>query len=324
MSQVDSPFVPDPETSLEPRPSGDGSALYGAYYYRHDCGVPYERNEHWLTFFGEIAENIIRDLHPASVMDAGCGMGFLVEALRQRGVEAWGIDVSEYAISQVHESVRDYCSVASLSEPFPRRYDLITCIEVVEHIPAAEIDEVIANLCKATHRLLLSTSPHDYGEATHVNVRPPQAWSAMLARDRFLRDFNHDASYLTPWTALYTRREESLTETVRRYDESWWRLRWEVSEMRNSLLALHERLESIQSGETSAGSEELERRQEEILRLRDLVIGKDAELGAIRGRIAELEEQAVARRYASITQRLQARLFNAARARFRRLRNPSG
>jgi chromosome segregation ATPase len=36
--------------------------------------------------------------------------------------------------------------------------------------------------------------------------------------------------------------------------------------------------------------EELDRHQEEILRLRDLLIGKDAELGAAKGRLAELED----------------------------------
>ena len=78
-----------------------GSAVeYGAFYYRHDCGVPYERNEHWLGFFDRIAEGIVRDLHPTSVLDAGCAMGFLVEGLRKRGVEACGIDISEYAISR--------------------------------------------------------------------------------------------------------------------------------------------------------------------------------------------------------------------------------
>jgi hypothetical protein len=35
--------------------------------------------------------------------------------------------------------------------------------------------------------------------------------------------------------------------------------------------------------------EELRRSREEVLRLRDLLIGKDAELGALRGRVAELE-----------------------------------
>jgi len=36
-------------------------------------------------------------------------------------------------------------------------------------------------------------------------------------------------------------------------------------------------------------AEELARSREEVLRLRDLLIAKDAELGAVRGRLAELE-----------------------------------
>ncbi len=36
--------------------------------------------------------------------------------------------------------------------------------------------------------------------------------------------------------------------------------------------------------------EELARAQQEVLRLRDLLIGKDAEVGTMSGRVAELEE----------------------------------
>lgn len=45
------------------------------------------------------------------------------------------------------------------------------------------------------------------------------------------------------------------------------------------------------SGEESVSElrEELARCREEVLRLRDLLIGKDAELGTLRGRLAELE-----------------------------------
>jgi hypothetical protein len=39
--------------------------------------------------------------------------------------------------------------------------------------------------------------------------------------------------------------------------------------------------------------EELHRQQEEILRLRDLLIARDAELGAERGKVAELEQGTV-------------------------------
>jgi len=54
---------------------------------------------------------------------------------------------------------------------------------------------------------------------------------------------------------------------------------------------------SEQATPTSSGQrelrEELDRRQEEILRLRDLLIGKESELGAAKGRLAELEDPRV-------------------------------
>lgn len=286
-------------------PQVPDSDQFGAYYYSHDCGIPYERNDHWLNFFGTVADSIVKKLQPTSALDAGCAMGFLVEALRDREVEAYGVDVSEYAISQVHPSVRQHCWAASLTEPLPRSYDLITCVEVIEHIDPADAEKVIANLCNATDRLLLSSSPFDYAEPTHVNVQPPEVWSSMLAREGFLRDVNHDATYLTPWAALYRRTSEPLSETVRRYDRSWWRLKWEVSEVRSSVLKLQERLEEAsQERLTGEGGEPAEtdggpahkvvdpdvaELKEEVLRLRDQLIGKNAELGTALGRVAELE-----------------------------------
>lgn len=289
--------------------SGSPGVEYGQYYYRHDCGVPYERNDHWLGFFGKIADAIIRDLRPTSVLDAGCAKGFLVEALRDRGVEAWGVDVSEHAIAEVHESVREYCHTGSLTEPLDRRYDLIVCIEVLEHIPAADANAAVANLCAATDRLLLSTTPDSYGVPTHFNVQPPEAWSEALAQHGFLREVEHDVSYVTPWAALYARTEQPLPELVRRYDRSWWRLRREADQLRDSLLTSNARLAEIEEQPAKARPElqaELDRRQEEILRLRDLLIGKEAELGVAKGQLAVVEERW--RRLAGAKNRVASRL----------------
>ncbi len=315
----------DQPTSVAPAANGTETPEYGAFYYRHDCGIPYERNEHWLGFFGEIADGIVRTLHPSSVLDAGCAMGFLVEALNERAVDARGIDVSEYAISQVDESVRDRCTVGSLAEPIAGRYDLIVSIEVLEHIPPTETDRVIANLCAATDRILLSTTPSDYGEATHLNVQPPEAWAALMAREGFLRDVEHDFSFITPWAALYTRTEESQPETVRRYDRALWRIRQEATEVRAALLSAQEQLAEVEErAEIEDRSElgaEIDRLKEENLRLRDRLIGKDAELGAALGRVAVLEDQS--RRIANVYGKVQRRmplLFRVAGAILRRLR----
>ena len=299
----------DQTSPVAPREDAGSAPEYGSYYYRHDCGIPYERNEYWLGFFDRVAEAIVREYHPSTLLDAGCAMGFLVEALRKRGVDAKGIDVSEYAISQVHESVAEHCTVASLSEPLGGRYDLVTCIEVLEHIPPDQADAAIANLCAAGDRLLISTSPRDYAEPTHLNVQPPEFWSAAFAREGFFREVERDLSYLTPWAALYVRREEPLAETIRRYDRAWWRLRDESQEVRAALLKAQERLMELEGGELEDRPEllhELDRHQEEILRLRDLIVGRDAELGTARGRLCELEDQN--QRVTNVANRVHSRI----------------
>src|SRR5712691_9792606 len=93
-------------------------SLYDAAYYQTHCGpIPYERNAQWLGFFHHMAEALIRELKPRRVFDAGCAWGFLVEALRDRGVEAWGVDISPYAIGRVRQDMQPFCRVASLTEP---------------------------------------------------------------------------------------------------------------------------------------------------------------------------------------------------------------
>lgn len=88
--------------------------LYGRDYfekYGTDCGpIPYRRDEtRWLKFFGDVAEELNRSLKPCTVLDVGCAIGFLVEAFWRRGVRTYGIDISEYAISQVPQDHKAFC-----------------------------------------------------------------------------------------------------------------------------------------------------------------------------------------------------------------------
>src|SRR5512133_4199805 len=103
--------------------------IYDANYYKSGCGRPYQRDDEWLRFFDVIAERIIRDIHPNTVLDAGCAMGFLVEGLRNHGAEAYGIDISEYAIQNTHSSIQSFCWTGSIADDLPKMYDLIVTIE---------------------------------------------------------------------------------------------------------------------------------------------------------------------------------------------------
>jgi O-antigen biosynthesis protein len=189
--------------------------FYDAEYYR--CGFgeeAYERNTHWPEFFARIAEELIRSLKPESVFDAGCAWGFLVEAFWDRGVEARGVDISEYAIRNVRLDMQPYCRVGSVSTPLDREYDLITCIEVLEHIPADEADEAIANLCRFGKRILFSSTPRDLEEESHINVRPVAGWLRSFQKHGFVPDLIYNASFVAPHAILLRPQKEPMGPDV--------------------------------------------------------------------------------------------------------------
>ena len=188
------------------------------------------------------------------MLDAGCALGLLVEKLRERGVEAWGVDISDFAISQVHESVRGFCAVGSLVDPLPDElpssFDLVTCIEVIEHMPPADGERALAQLTTLSDRILFSSSPTDFLEATHLNVRPSEHWSALFARAGFLRNLHYDSRLPTRWTSLYERAICDVSEIVRRYDRELFRARDEIGELRDATLDLKRQLQDLDDAVT--------------------------------------------------------------------------
>lgn len=218
---------------------------FDEYYYAHDCGVPYERNEHWLDFFGAIAARIVNDFSPKKMLDAGCAKGFLVECLRNNGVEAFGVDISEYAINNVYEPIKDFCKVASIADPLASFFDVIISIEVVEHMERSESEEAIANLCRHTDKFLFSSSPHDYSEATHINVQQPEVWAQLFARNGFFRDLDYDASYITPWAVLFCRDSRRLNKLVFEYERKLWLVYKENLDVRRKNLELIDQLKQM-------------------------------------------------------------------------------
>ena len=89
-------------------------------------------------------------LHGKRVLDVGCGGGLLSEAMAERGAEVLGIDLSERAlkVAELHllESGRQVryrkIAVEELVLQEPASYDIVTCMEVLEHVPdpAAQVE----------------------------------------------------------------------------------------------------------------------------------------------------------------------------------------
>ena len=189
------------------------SDLYGEEYYRCHCGpTPLERTPPWLERAGAIADHIIRSMKPRRVLDAGCAIGLLVESLWDRGVEASGIDISAYAISKVRPDLQKYCREGSIVDPIHERFDLVACIEVLEHLEESDALEAIRNLAGITDTILFSSDPYDFVEPTHINVRPILYWLRAFGQEQFLPDLTYDAGFVAPHAMLFRKSAEGKAE----------------------------------------------------------------------------------------------------------------
>src|SRR5215470_7009643 len=85
----------------------------------------------------------IAALSGKTALDVGCGGGILAEAMARRGARVRGIDLSDKAlkVAQLHaletRVVVDYEAVSAedLARRSPASFDVVTCMELLEHVP---------------------------------------------------------------------------------------------------------------------------------------------------------------------------------------------
>jgi 2-polyprenyl-6-hydroxyphenyl methylase/3-demethylubiquinone-9 3-methyltransferase len=106
------------------------------------------------------------------VLDIGCGGGLLAEGLARHGAHVTAIDMApamiEVARLHAHESqltidyevasAQAYAARAPAPAPAPARFDVITCMELIEHVPdPASLLAAIAQLLRPGGELFVST-----------------------------------------------------------------------------------------------------------------------------------------------------------------------
>ena len=78
----------------------------------------------------------------STVLDFGCSRGYMVKALRQIGMDAYGVDTSEWAIANCDPEVRGYVSTVFNGNVF----DYIISKDTLEHIPFRELPNTVRYL----------------------------------------------------------------------------------------------------------------------------------------------------------------------------------
>ena len=106
------------------------------------------------------------DLAGKTVLDIGCGGGILAESMAERGATVTGIDLSEKAlgVARLHllESGNQvdyqYRSAEELAKSSATRFDIVTCMEMLEHVPEpASVVAACAALVKPGGHVFFST-----------------------------------------------------------------------------------------------------------------------------------------------------------------------
>lgn len=174
------------------------SSHYDADYYLRgpETGKSNYENYSWkpdLTL--PMADHLKRVLHIKDgerVLDFGCARGFLVKALRMRGVDAWGCDSSEWAIQNCDEGVKDY-----VSQGLPDgMFDHIIMKDVAEHIHPQQLSSILVGLLGCMRKSMLwivplsahanepYLRPEDNADPSHIIRWPLEQWLNFVERCR--------------------------------------------------------------------------------------------------------------------------------------------
>ena len=106
------------------------------------------------------------DISNKKVLDVGCGGGILSEALYEKGAVVTGIDAAGPGINiakihaeQNNKNITYYQNTAEeLYKKYKKNYDVVTCLEVLEHVPdPAMLVSTCLKLLKPNGHLFLST-----------------------------------------------------------------------------------------------------------------------------------------------------------------------
>jgi protein-L-isoaspartate(D-aspartate) O-methyltransferase len=125
----------------------DGDRKYGYGGYRYDG--------RWRVVAEEIAAHY--RLQPGqSVLDVGCGKGFLLYELTQvvPGLNVAGIDISQYAIENSKEEVRPYLRQGFAQDlPYPENaFDLVCSINTLHNLYIYDLKKAVQHIERVTRQ----------------------------------------------------------------------------------------------------------------------------------------------------------------------------
>lgn len=152
------------------------------------------------SYLGKVLHNLVHMyralwlalvLKPKNCLDVGCGTGRLVYYLRKLGVEAYGIEISHYALEAAEKEVKPYLQYGDITKiPYPDDFfDVVVTFDVLEHLERSRLRKAVEETIRVSKRLIVHKvfTPENFWirlfhtkDFSHLSVLPAQYWLTMF------------------------------------------------------------------------------------------------------------------------------------------------
>lgn len=141
--------------------------------------IEHYKEIHQTSSFGATARNFslqirlcMQELKPTKVLEYGCGKSDLVDSCGRESIQ-WD---------------RYDPAIPKFSERPEGQYDLVVNTDVMEHIPPADVDDVLADICRSSDKVFFNISTRLAGKTlpdgtnAHCTVQDAHAWLAAIQK----------------------------------------------------------------------------------------------------------------------------------------------
>ena len=172
------------------------NAGYGSYkrWFRNDSEFWKDKAANWANHLA---------LSGKKVLEIGSAKGFLVEDLRDLGVDAYGLDVSQYAYDQAETAVQPYLTVANATDlgtlGYSRNeFDVLITSRFLECLSDAEITQFITDASFISKKQVHLITPPDRLNELYYNAKTVQEWLALdWDRGTVIAPYNQEENFVT-------------------------------------------------------------------------------------------------------------------------------
>lgn len=176
----------------------EGGVLYKRFGYTSIVG---RIRSHTANFYRAFAIKLF--LKPKTLLDVGCATGRMIRYLRMLGVDAQGIELSDYALSRATQSVKPFIQKGDiLSIPHKdQAFDVVCSFNVLEHVEEGNLEKALLECNRVAKKFTLHKVFTRENKWIHWNRGQDLSCLSVFEREWWSRFFTEKGFKI--WTRFY-------------------------------------------------------------------------------------------------------------------------